>query len=87
MADELEMSWKLSDPGMDLLERAGLAGLYMALARPAMRGRKFRRSSGWMLTCNPRLSQSAGPGQQGQPSQSSWNGRGKSQTVTEFCSC
>ena len=26
-----EMEWSLSDPGMDLLERAGLAGLYMAL--------------------------------------------------------
>lgn len=25
------MTWKLSDPGMDLLERAGLAGLYMTL--------------------------------------------------------
>ena len=25
------MTWRLSDPGMDLLERAGLAGLYMAL--------------------------------------------------------
>lgn len=28
---EQSFSWKLSDPGMDLLERAGLAGLYMAL--------------------------------------------------------
>jgi len=26
-----DRTWKLSDPGMDLLERAGLAGLYMAL--------------------------------------------------------
>ncbi len=25
------LTWQLSDPGMDLLERAGLAGLYMAL--------------------------------------------------------
>jgi CRISPR-associated protein Cas8a1/Csx13 len=31
MADEHELTWHLSDPGMDLLERAGLAGLYMAL--------------------------------------------------------
>ena len=32
MADDIhEMIWRLSDPGMDLLERAGLAGLYMAL--------------------------------------------------------
>jgi CRISPR-associated protein Cas8a1/Csx13 len=31
MADEQELTWRLSDRGMDLLERAGLAGLYMAL--------------------------------------------------------
>jgi CRISPR-associated protein Cas8a1/Csx13 len=31
MADKHELTWRLSDPGMDLLERAGLAGLYMAL--------------------------------------------------------
>lgn len=31
MADLHEMTWRISDPGMDLLERAGLAGLYMAL--------------------------------------------------------
>ncbi len=31
MADENEMTWRLSDEGMDLIERAGLAGLYMAL--------------------------------------------------------
>ncbi|HEY7425608.1 MAG TPA: type I-MYXAN CRISPR-associated Cas8a1/Cmx1 [Gemmataceae bacterium] len=31
MVDEQELTWRLSDPGMDLLERAGLAGLYMAL--------------------------------------------------------
>ena len=31
MAEEHELTWRLSDPGMDLLERAGLAGLYMAL--------------------------------------------------------
>jgi CRISPR-associated protein Cas8a1/Csx13 len=31
MADEHELTWHLSDAGMDLLERAGLAGLYMAL--------------------------------------------------------
>jgi CRISPR-associated protein Cas8a1/Csx13 len=28
---EQELTWQLSDPGMDLLERTGLAGLYMAL--------------------------------------------------------
>ncbi len=28
---EQSLTWRLSDPGMDLLERAGLAGLYMAL--------------------------------------------------------
>jgi len=28
---EQSLIWRLSDPGMDLLERAGLAGLYMAL--------------------------------------------------------
>jgi CRISPR-associated protein Cas8a1/Csx13 len=31
MADQHELTWRLTDPGMDLLERAGLAGLYMAL--------------------------------------------------------
>jgi CRISPR-associated protein Cas8a1/Csx13 len=31
MADEHELTWRLSDPGMDILERAGLAGLFMAL--------------------------------------------------------
>lgn len=31
MAQDNEMTWRLSDPGMDLLERAGLAGFYMAL--------------------------------------------------------
>jgi CRISPR-associated protein Cas8a1/Csx13 len=31
MADEQEMTWRLSDAGMDLLERSGLAGLNMAL--------------------------------------------------------
>ena len=31
MANEKEVTWRLSDPGMDLLERSGLAGLYMAL--------------------------------------------------------
>jgi CRISPR-associated protein Cas8a1/Csx13 len=31
MADEQEMTWRLSDEGMDLLERAGLVGLYMTL--------------------------------------------------------
>jgi CRISPR-associated protein Cas8a1/Csx13 len=35
MADEHELTWRLSDPGMDLLERAGLAGLYMALRAAA----------------------------------------------------
>jgi CRISPR-associated protein Cas8a1/Csx13 len=30
-ATEQSLTWRLSDPGMDLLERAGLAGLYMAL--------------------------------------------------------
>jgi CRISPR-associated protein Cas8a1/Csx13 len=30
-AAEQTLTWRLSDPGMDLLERAGLAGLYMAL--------------------------------------------------------
>ena len=31
MADERELTWRLSDPDMDILERAGLAGLFMAL--------------------------------------------------------
>ena len=31
MADEYTLSWKLSDPGMNFLELAGLAGLYMSL--------------------------------------------------------
>jgi CRISPR-associated protein Cas8a1/Csx13 len=31
MADENELTWRLSDPGMDILERAGLAGLFMTL--------------------------------------------------------
>lgn len=31
MAEQHEITWRLSDHGMDLLERAGLAGLYMAL--------------------------------------------------------
>jgi CRISPR-associated protein Cas8a1/Csx13 len=35
MADEHEITWRLSDHGMDLLERAGLAGLYMALQAAA----------------------------------------------------
>lgn len=41
MADEDEMSWKLSDPGMDLLERAGLAGMYMALHAASDTGKKL----------------------------------------------
>src|SRR5262249_37183391 len=28
---EQSLTWRLSDPGMDLLERTGLGGLYMAL--------------------------------------------------------
>lgn len=31
MGEHNELTWDLSDPGMGLLERAGLAGLYMAL--------------------------------------------------------
>ncbi len=31
MADENTLTWLLSDPEMDLLERAGLAGLYLSL--------------------------------------------------------
>lgn len=31
MAAKQELTWRLSDPGMDVLERAGLAGLLMAL--------------------------------------------------------
>jgi|GEM_PF-1112508 len=31
MADEHELTWRLSDAGMDLLHRVGLSGLYMAL--------------------------------------------------------
>jgi CRISPR-associated protein Cas8a1/Csx13 len=38
MADEHELTWRLFDPGMDLLERAGLAGLYMALRAAAEAG-------------------------------------------------
>jgi CRISPR-associated protein Cas8a1/Csx13 len=38
MADEQSLTWNLSDPGMDILERAGLAGLYMALQAAAEKG-------------------------------------------------
>lgn len=31
MGEQNELTWRLSDPGMGLLERAGLAGLYMTL--------------------------------------------------------
>lgn len=34
-----EHTWRLSDPGMDLLERAGLAGLHMALSAASETGR------------------------------------------------
>lgn len=37
--DVSEHTWKLSDPGMDLLERAGLAGLHMALTAASEAGR------------------------------------------------
>ena len=43
MAEEHELTWRLSEPGMDLLERAGLAGLYMALLAADEAGPLCRR--------------------------------------------
>jgi CRISPR-associated protein Cas8a1/Csx13 len=41
MADEHELTWRLADPGMDLLERAGLAALYMVLRASSDAGKKL----------------------------------------------